>query len=78
MQTNKRVPTIYLRAAELLDTKPEDTAVFEDVLHAIMAAKAAGFITYVVEDVSSAQDREEIKNTADYYLQDFLNPDLVI
>jgi len=71
LKTNKRVPTIYLRAAELLGTKPEETAVFEDVLHAIKAAKSAGFITYAVEDNSSLQDREEIKETADYYLQDF-------
>lgn len=71
LQTNKRVPTIYLRAAELLGTKPEETAVFEDVLYAIRAAKSAGFITYAVEDISSIQDRKEIKATADYYLQDF-------
>ncbi len=74
LKTNKRVPTIYLRAAELLGTKPEETAVFEDVLHAIKAAKSAGFITYAVEDNSSLQDREEIKETANYYLQDFTDP----
>lgn len=71
LKTNKRVPTIYLRAAELLGTKPEETAVFEDVLHAIKAAKSAGFVTYAVEDDSSIQNRDEIKETADYYLQDF-------
>ena len=78
LKTNKRVPTIYLRAAELLGTKPEETAVFEDVLHAIRAAGSAGFITYAVEDISSMQDCEEIKRTADFYLQDFSDPVLVI
>lgn len=78
LKTNKRVPTIYLRAADLLGTKPEETAVFEDVLHAIRAARSAGFITYAVEDISSMQDCEEIKRTADFYLQDFSDPVLVI
>lgn len=71
LNTNKRVPAIYLRAAELLGTAPEETAVFEDVLHAVQAAKSAGFITYAVEDESSIQNRKEIRETADYYLQDF-------
>ena len=74
LKTNKRVATIYLRAAELLGTAPEETAVFEDVIHAIKAAKSAGLITYALEDNSSIQDREEIKETADYYLQDFTDP----
>lgn len=71
LNTNKRVPTIYLHAAELLGTVPEETAVFEDVLHAITAAKSAGFITYAIEDKSSIQDQEKIMETADFYLQDF-------
>lgn len=36
----------YLRAAEILGTVPGETAVFEDVLHAIKAAKTAGFVTW--------------------------------
>ena len=78
LKTNKREPIIYLRAAELLGTKPEETAIFEDVLHAIKAARSAGFITYAVEDISSMQDRKEIKRTADFYLQDLSDPVLVI
>lgn len=73
LKTNKRVPTIYLRAAKLLGTMPEETAVFEDVLHAILTVKSAGFITCAVEDESSIQDRDEIRKTADFYLQDFMN-----
>ena len=78
LKTNKRIPTIYLRAAELIGAKPEETAVFEDVLHAIRAAKSAGFVTYAIEDWFSAQDRNEIKRTADFYLQNFSDPALVI
>ena len=78
LKTNKRVPTIYLRAAELLGTMPEETAVFEDVLHAIQAAKSVCFITYAIEDRFSEQDRNEIKRTSDFYLQDFSDPALVI
>ncbi len=52
----------------------EETAVFEDVLHAIKAARSAGFITYAIEDKASMQDRVEIKKTADFYLQDFTDP----
>ena len=78
LKTNKRTPTIYLRAAELIGAKPEETAVFEDVLHAIKAAKLAGFVTYAIEDRFSVQDRNEIMRTADFYLQDFSDPALVI
>lgn len=58
---HKRVPTIYLRAAKLLGTEPQETAVFEDAIHAIKAAKQAGFITYAVEDAASLHNRDEIK-----------------
>ena len=74
LKTNKRVPTIYLRAAELLGTTPIETAVFEDVLYAVRAAKSAGFITYAIEDEASIHERTEIKETADFYLQNFEDP----
>ena len=74
LKTNKRVPIIYQQAAKILGTKPEETAVFEDVIHAIKAAKQAGFVTYGVEDEASIQDREEIIETAAYYVQDFTDP----
>lgn len=74
LKTNKRVPTIYLQAAEVLGTVPEETAVFEDVLHAVKAARSAGFIVYAVEDDSSAADRSQLREMADYYLRDFADP----
>ena len=78
LKTSKRVPTIYLRAAELLGTMPEETVVFEDVLHAIRTSKAAGFVTYAIEDKASIQDRDKIKEICDFYLSDFEDPNLII
>ena len=71
LKTNKRVPTIYLRAAEILGTVPNETAVFEDVLHAIKSARSAGFVTVAIEDQFSQSDCNEIKRTANFYLRNF-------
>lgn len=35
----KTKPDIYLQAAEYLGTRPEETLVFEDVIHAVHTAK---------------------------------------
>lgn len=35
----KTKPDIYLQAAEYLGTRPEETLVFEDVIHAVRTAK---------------------------------------
>ena len=40
----------------------------EDVLHALEAAKQAGFTTVAVEDAASAKDRDRILEAASYYL----------
>ena len=42
--------------------------VIEDVLHALQAAKQAGFTTVAVEDDASVKDKPAILETADYYL----------
>lgn len=71
LNTNKREPDIYLHASEILGTKPEETAVFEDILHGIQSAKSAGFVTVAVEDSFSRYLKEEMKETADYYIKDY-------
>lgn len=71
LETSKREPLIYQKAAKMLGTVPKETAVFEDVLHAIKTAKSSGFITVAVEDASSQMDQKEIMRTADYYITDF-------
>ncbi len=45
-----------------------DILVYEDVLHALIAAKEAGFTTVAVEDAASAKDRDAIRAAADYYI----------
>lgn len=75
---SKREGGIYLSAARLIGTPPEYTAVFEDVLHGVLSAKNAGFITVAVEDSSAAQYKEDLYQTADYYIKDFTDPVLKI
>lgn len=71
----KRGPELYLAAAGYLNAPPEETAVFEDVLHALRAAGGAGFVTVAVEDAQSAADRAEIRACSRIYLRDFLDFD---
>ncbi len=62
----KSSPEIYLAAAEKLHSKPCETIVFEDSLHAVITAKKAGFVTAAVCDISEPE-QEALKKTADYY-----------
>lgn len=72
--TGKREPTIYLRAAQKIGTPAGETAVFEDVLHGIQAARQAGFVTVAVADASNCMEREQLSHTADYLIRDFTDP----
>lgn len=62
----KTEPDIYLAAAKEIGSKPSETVVFEDALHAIVTAKKAGFVTVGIYD-SYNQDEKEIRKVADYY-----------
>ena len=62
----KTEPDIYLAAAKEIGSKPSETVVFEDALHAIITAKNVGFITVGIYD-SYNQDEEKIRKVADYY-----------
>lgn len=73
LKTSKREGLIYLKAKELLNYKTNEILVFEDVLYALKTAKQLGFITVGVEDESSKNKQEEIKNITDYYITDFTN-----
>lgn len=68
---SKREAAVYLSAAEKLGTKPRQTVVFEDVLHGVVSAKAAGFITVAVEDFSNERDRQKMREISDYSIRDF-------
>ena len=71
LSTDKRHPEIFRACAESMSLPPHNIAVFEDVLFAIETAKSAGFITFGVEDSSSANDKQRIMRTADYYISDW-------
>ena len=43
--------------------------VIEDVLHALQAAKQAGFTTVAVEDAASAKDKPRILEVSDFYIK---------
>ena len=68
--SGKDQPDIYFAAALQMDTDPEQTWVFEDTLHALRTAKAAGFRTVAVYDKSSDRGLAEIWNAAEIYLPD--------
>lgn len=44
LNTSKREPIIYQRAAKLLGAAPEEIMVFEDALYAARTAKQTGFL----------------------------------
>jgi HAD superfamily hydrolase (TIGR01509 family) len=65
---SKQSPDIYLKAAERLGLPVGALVVFEDALHAVEAAKSAGFYTVGVQEAAFEQDREKIKRTANAYV----------
>ncbi len=67
----KPAPDVYLKAAELLDAKPEECLVFEDIPMGILAGKNANMRVCAVEDNYSLGMAEEKKKLADYYIRDY-------
>lgn len=72
-QRSKEHPDIYLRTAEKIGLRPEECAVFEDILTAVKTAKGAGFLTVGVADGASLTEKEEIASVADMYISDFFD-----
>lgn len=71
LNVNKAVPDIFNKAAEILGTKPEETAVFEDSLLAVKTARAAGFIVGGVKDIFNGDDIPEIKKHSHFFVSNF-------
>ena len=67
----KDSPLIYEKALALLGTKKSETPVFEDALYAIETAKAAGFTVAAVKDSFSLSKQTEIRELADFYIEDY-------
>lgn len=66
---NKRKPESYLKICELMGFEPSETMVYEDVIHAVKSAKAAGCKVTAVYDEDSAHLWEEISGLADFSLK---------
>ena len=73
VKAGKPEPDIYLKVAADLQAKPADCLVFEDVPAGILAGKRAGMKVCAVEDEFSIPMREEKKNMADYYINDYFD-----
>ena len=67
--SGKDRPKIYLEAAKFLQTKPENTAVFEDAIHAAETAKGAGFVVVGAYDASNEENLSRMKEVCDYYYE---------
>lgn len=64
-------PEIYLKAMQAFNAKPEECIVFEDSLVGIKAAKNAGLKTVAIYDKYSNNDIEEIKQQADFFINNY-------
>lgn len=64
-------PEIYERAMRRLQSNKRDTVIFEDALHAIETAKAAGFRVCGVYDPYAEAEQDKIRALSDYYIRSF-------
>ena len=64
-------PRIYEEALRRMGAAKADAVVFEDALHAVQTAKAAGFRVCAVYDATSGADQAEIRRLSDYYIRSF-------
>jgi len=67
----KESPAVFCAARRRLGTPAATTWVFEDSYFAIRTAKAAGFMTVGVWDVSQTRRETEIRAAADVYIRSF-------
>ena len=67
----KDSPEIYERCMRRLRSTKKDTVIFEDALHAIETAKAAGCRVCGVYDPSAEADQDAIRDLSDYYIRSF-------
>lgn len=68
----KNFPDVYLLAAKKLNVSPENCIVFEDIIPAVKGAKAANMTVVAVKDETSINDKEELSNLADKYIDSYL------
>ncbi|MDY3047344.1 MAG: HAD family phosphatase [Candidatus Enterosoma sp.] len=71
INSTKSEPKIYLELAKIMNAKPEETLVFEDILVAIKTAHDAGFKAVAVYDKSSKNDMDDILKSADFFVSSY-------
>lgn len=67
----KPFPDVYLTVADRLGVDPSRCLVFEDITMGIMAGKSAGMTVCCIDDDYSADDVENKKAAADYYIYSY-------
>lgn len=67
----KAKPDVYLLAAKKLGITPTEIVVFEDIIHAMAGARAAGMKVVAVQDAHTTMTKEEAAALADLYISDF-------
>lgn len=75
---NKTFPDVFLKAADAIGVRPENSWVIEDSYHALMTAKNAGFRVAAVYDPSNDALLEETIREADLYMEDLRDFDRFI
>ncbi|MGN0350537.1 MAG: HAD family hydrolase [Roseburia sp.] len=71
VKKGKPFPDVYLEAAKQIGVAPEDCLVFEDIVKGIEAGKNAGMEVCAIFDEYSADQDEEKRMIADYYIKDY-------
>lgn len=64
----KSFPDVYLLCAERLGVPPNNCIVFEDILPAVIGAKAAGMKVIAVHDLYSEPQKSDLISLADLYI----------
>jgi len=67
----KGSPDFYYRLADKLGVEPQRCVMFEDAAHSIRSAKAAGFHTIGIEEVTGNKHRDEVIAMTDMFIRDF-------
>lgn len=75
INSKKSEPKIYLTLAKMMNVKPEECLVFEDIFTAVKTAHDAGFKVAAIYDEKNEHDLEKIKETADYFIESYTDLD---
>lgn len=67
----KNEPDVYLLAAKKLGIDPSDCVVFEDIVPAVIGAKAANMKTIAIYDKLAEDSKNELIRLADNYILNF-------